>query len=44
MFMPDGRKLPDIQVLQNLPYLNAVLKEGMYGLAFSQVRVPLTLL
>ncbi|KZT38154.1 cytochrome P450 [Sistotremastrum suecicum HHB10207 ss-3] len=27
--MPDARSIPDIQVLQNLPYLNALLKEGL---------------
>ncbi|KZV75341.1 cytochrome P450 [Peniophora sp. CONT] len=33
--MPDGKTIPDVIVLQNLPYLNAVIKEGLrlYGAA-----------
>jgi Cytochrome P450 len=27
--MPDSQTIPDISVLQRLPYLNAFIKEGM---------------
>jgi hypothetical protein len=27
--MPDSRAIPEIYVLQKLPYLNAFIKEGM---------------
>ena len=28
MAMPDGKTIPDLTVLHNLPYLTAVIKEG----------------
>jgi len=29
--MPDTQTIPDITVLQRLPYLNAFIKEGTHG-------------
>ena len=32
--MPDPHVIPDISVLQKLPYLNAFIKEGTFGVYF----------
>lgn len=29
--MPDSRVIPDVSLLQELPYLNAFLKEGLFS-------------
>jgi cytochrome P450 len=33
--MPDAHTIPDISILQNLPYLDAFVKEGAWALCFS---------
>ena len=33
--MDDSKNIPDISVLNELPYLNAFLKEGLFGLLSS---------
>lgn len=40
--MPDSRVIPDISVLQKLPYLNAFIKEGSFLSSFIPSHRPLT--